>query len=132
MRCSAERGATTVQTLVGAVTATNPAAAGDTRFETFKGLDNKYYFHLKANNGEIVLQSQGYAAKSSATNGISSVRTNGANAARFEVREAKDGQSYFVLKAANGQVIGFSEMYASKSNAQTGVDAVINLLSTAK
>lgn len=129
---NAERGATTVQTIVGAVTATNPAAAGDTRFETFKGLDNKYYFHLKANNGEIVLQSQGYAAKSSATNGISSVRTNGANAARFEVREAKDGQSYFVLKAANGQVIGFSEMYASKSNAQTGVDAVINLLSTAK
>ncbi len=129
---NAQRGAEAVQAIIAVVNATSPAAAGDTRFETFKGLDNKYYFHLKANNGEIVLQSQGYSAKSSATNGIASVRTNGANTARFEVREAKDGQFYFVLKAANGQVIGFSELYASKSNAQAGVTAVYNLLATAK
>lgn len=129
---NAAKGAATVQTIIGVVAATSPAAAGDTRFETFKGLDNKYYFHLKANNGEIVLQSQAYAAKSSATNGISSVRTNGANLARFEVREAKDGQYYFVLKAANGQVIGFSELYVSKSNAEAGVQSVYSLLATAK
>lgn len=131
-KANAERGAETVQTIIAVVNAQGPAAAGDTRFETFKGLNGKYYFHLKANNGEIVLQSQGYAAKASATNGINSVRTNGANLARFEVREARDGQFYFVLKAANGQIIGFSEMYVSKSNAERGVEAVFNLLSSAK
>lgn len=131
-KSNAERGATTVQTVLKTVVATNPAAAGDTRFESFKGLDNKYYFHLKANNGQIVLQSQSYSSKSGATSGINSVRTNGANAARFEVRQAADGHSYFVLKAANGQIIGVSEMYESKSNAERGITAVFALLANAK
>lgn len=131
-KANAERGATTVQSVLKVVTATSPAAAGDTRFESFKGLDGRYYFHLKANNGQIVLQSQSYASKSGATSGINSVRSNGANAARFEVREARDGHFYFVLKAGNGQVIGVSEMYESKSNAERGVTAVIGLLADAK
>ncbi len=131
-KSNAERGALTVQGVIRVVTTTSPAAAGDTRFETFVGLNGKHYFHLKANNGEIVLQSQGYASKASATSGINSVRTNGANPARFEVREARDGSHYFVLKAGNGQLIGVSEMYVSKFNAERGVTAVIGLLADAK
>lgn len=129
---NAERGAATVQNVLKAVVATSPAAAGDTRFETFKGLDDRFYFHLKAKNGQIVLQSQGYASRSGATNGINSVRNNGANVNRFEVREARDGHYYFVLKAANGQIVGVSEMYVSKWNAERGVQAVIRLLAEAK
>ena len=60
------------------------------------------------------------------------MKTNGAIAARFQVRAAADGQSYFVLKAANGAVIGRSEMYESASNAQAGITAVTALLATAK
>lgn len=129
---NAERGATTVQTIVTNVVASEPAVAADTHFETFKGLDGKYYFHLKANNGQIVLQSQGYSAKSSATNGINSVRTNGVDANRYEVRDAADGQSYFVLKAGNGQVIGRSELYVSKSNAARGANTVMSIIGGAK
>jgi hypothetical protein len=121
-----------VQRVVGNIVSSGVAAAVDTHFETFKGLDGKYYFHLKANNGEIVLQSQGYTTKASATNGVTSVKTNGAILARFEVRAAADGQSYFVLKAANGAVIGRSEMYASNSNAQAGITAVYSLVAIAK
>ena len=129
---NATRGATTVQTIVGNIISSGVAAAVDTHFETFKGLDGKYYFHLKANNGEIVLQSQGYTTKASATTGVTSVKTNGAILARFEVRAAADGQSYFVLKAANGAVIGRSEMYVSASNASTGITAVYNLVAVSK
>ena len=128
----AERGAAAVQRVVANIVSSGAAIQGDTRFETFKGLDSKYYFHLKANNGQIVLQSQGYTTKAAATNGIASVKTNGAIAARFQVRAAADGQSYFVLKAGNGAVIGRSEMYESASNAQAGIAAVIALLATAK
>lgn len=131
-KANAERGVATVQAVLKVVTATSPAAAGDTRFETFKGLDNRYYFHLKANNGQIVLQSQSYASKSGATSGINSVRSNGANVARFEVREARDGNFYFVLKATNGQIIGLSEMYESKANAERGVQTVFGLLADVK
>jgi hypothetical protein len=129
---NAERGALAVQKVVANIVSSGAAAQGDTRFETFKGLDSKYYFHLKANNGQIVLQSQAYTTKASATNGVASVKTNGANPARFEVRAAADGQFYFVLKAANGAVIGRSELYVSQSNAQRGTEAVIRLIGESK
>lgn len=98
------------------------------RFETFKGLDGKYYFHARAANGEIVLQSQSYTSSTSAKNGVASVQTNGASSARYELREASNGQYYFVLKAANGAVIGLGETYASKSNAERGIATCVELL----
>src|SRR5438477_1907 len=92
------------------------------RFETFVGKDGKYYFHLRADNGEIVLQSQSYTRRSSAVDSTASVRANGADPAHYELRDAVDGQTYFVLKAGNGQVIGTSEAYVSRYNAQRGLD----------
>jgi uncharacterized protein len=126
------RGALAVQNVVKNIVSSGVALNGDTRFEIFKGLDSKYYFHLKANNGQIVLQSQGYTTKASATNGVASVRTNGVNRGRFEVRAAADGQSYFVLKASNGAVIGRSEMYVTATNAQNGIAVVMGLVTVSK
>lgn len=44
------------------------------KFEIFTGKNGQFYFRLKAGNGEIIAQSQGYATKSAAQNGIESVR----------------------------------------------------------
>ncbi len=44
------------------------------KFEIFVGVDGMFYFHLKAENGEIVAASQGYTTKQSAENGIDSIR----------------------------------------------------------
>lgn len=129
---NATRGATAVQKVVANIVSSGAATQGDTRFETFKGLDGKYYFHLKANNGQIVLQSQAYTTKASANNGVASVKTNGVIAARFELRAAADGQTYFVLKAANGAVIGRSELYATHANAERGVATVMTLVGSSK
>jgi uncharacterized protein YegP (UPF0339 family) len=129
---AAQRGAGTVQRVVGNIISSGAALPGQDRFETFRGLDGKYYFHLKATNGQIVLQSQGYTTKASATTGIASVKTNGVQAARYEVRAAADGQHYFVLKAANGAIIGRGELYVSKSNAERGIATVQALLATVK
>ena len=108
-----------------------PAVIG-ARFETFKGLDGKYYFHARAGNGEIVLQSQAYTTSTSAKNGVASVTTNGAILARYEVLAAADGKYFFHLKAANGAVIARGEAYDSKSNAQRGVDTCVSLLTSGK
>ena len=43
-------------------------------FEIFVGTDGQFYFHLKAENGEIVISSQGYTTKQSAENGISAIK----------------------------------------------------------
>ena len=56
------------------------------------------------------------------------MRANGRDINNFEILEAKNGQFYFNLKAANHQIIGTSEMYVSKYNAQRGAKAVAALL----
>jgi uncharacterized protein YegP (UPF0339 family) len=43
---------------------------------------------------------------------------------RYIIRRAADGQYYFVLSAANGEIIAQSERYTSKSGARAGIDAV--------
>jgi uncharacterized protein YegP (UPF0339 family) len=45
-------------------------------------------------------------------------------AGRFVLKTSKDGQTYFVLQAGNGQTILQSETYASKSSAGAGVESV--------
>jgi uncharacterized protein YegP (UPF0339 family) len=124
---NAQRAITAVSSIIKTAVVAGPIAIGAAKAETFKGLDGKYYFHVRAVNGEIVLQSQAYSTKAGATGGIASVQSNGANPARYELRASVDGRNYFVLKAANGQVIGFSEMYASRSNAQAGINTCVEL-----
>lgn len=39
------------------------------RFEVFKAIDAKWYWHLRGSNGEIMANSQGYSRKESAKKG---------------------------------------------------------------
>ena len=43
---------------------------------------------------------------------------------KFEIKIRKDGEFQFNLKAGNGQVIGASQMYASKETAKKGIASV--------
>lgn len=126
---SRNRAIMTVKTIVGQVVAQEAAAAAAAKFEIFKGLDGRYYFHAKAGNGEIVLQSQGYSTRTGASNGVSSVQLNGSNPARYVVVPAADGRYFFHLKAGNGAVIARGELYETKWNAERGVETCVALLS---
>jgi hypothetical protein len=44
--------------------------------------------------------------------------------AMFELKKAKNGQFYFNLKAANGEVVLTSEMYKEKRSAANGIASV--------
>lgn len=83
-----------------------------------------FVFHLKASNGQVILTSEPYADKRGAMNGIASARKNAGKDANFERRTAKNGKPYFVLKAANTQVVGQSELYSSKSTMANGIASV--------
>ncbi|MFT3664978.1 YegP family protein [Piscinibacter sp.] len=84
----------------------------------------QYSFVLKAGNGEVILASEQYESKASADNGIASVQKNSPLAERYESKEASDGRQYFVLKAANHQVIGTSQMYQSAASRDKGIESV--------
>jgi len=96
------------------------------KFEISLSKNDKYLFNLKAGNGQVILSSQMYESKASALNGVESVKTNGGNDARFERATSTAGQPYFTLKAANGQVIGRSEMYSSTTAMENGIQSVKN------
>jgi uncharacterized protein YegP (UPF0339 family) len=94
------------------------------KFVIKKGSNGQYYFSLKANNGQIILASEGYTSKASCQNGIDAVKTNARDDNKYDRRTSANGKYYFNLKASNGQVIGTSEMYESSSGRNNGTESV--------
>ncbi|HYQ93186.1 MAG TPA: YegP family protein [Candidatus Competibacteraceae bacterium] len=72
----------------------------------------------------MILTSEHYKTTPGALNGIDSVRNNAAEAHRFEQRDAAHGQPYFVLKAANREIIGHSKLYSSGQGLEKGIASV--------
>ncbi|MGJ8550914.1 YegP family protein [Winogradskyella wichelsiae] len=94
------------------------------KFEVYQDSKKHYRFRLKAGNGQIILASEGYTAKSGCLNGIASVKTNSQDDGQFDRKTSSNGKPYFNLKASNGQIIGTSEMYESLSGLENGIQSV--------
>jgi uncharacterized protein YegP (UPF0339 family) len=125
----AEAAALAARDAIAGYRATWDAATGR-RFALHLDNGGKHYWNLHAGNGEIVLRSQRYDSEAAALNGMFSVVDHGTAAARYQVLPANGGGYYLNLTASNGQVIGTSEVYATKSNAERARDAIIALLPT--
>lgn len=94
------------------------------RFEIKVAKNGQFYFNLKAGNGEIILSSEMYTTKAACKNGIASVQKNAPDAEKYELKQSESGKWHFNLKAANHQVIGSSQMYATESGAKNGIASV--------
>ena len=94
------------------------------KYEIKKAKDGQFFFNLKASNGQVILSSEMYKAKSGAKNGIASVQKNAAADDRYERKTSTSDKHYFVLKAKNNQVIGQSQMYKSGSAMEKGIESV--------
>lgn len=94
------------------------------KFEITTRKNGEYQFNLKASNGQVILTSEGYYSKSACLNGIESVKKNSQDDSRFMRSTSSNGKYYFNLKASNGQIIGFSEMYEAMSGRDNGIEAV--------
>ena len=94
------------------------------KFELKKNDSGRFMFNLKAGNGRVILTSQLYRTKAAALAGIESIKQHAASDANFERKASTQGEPYFVLKAANTQVIGSSEMYTSTSARENGIASV--------
>lgn len=83
-----------------------------------------YYFNLKAANDQTIQISEMYSSKSACMKGIESVRINCYNDHNYERKISAGNEHYFVLKAANGEIIGQSEMYESEAAMENGIASV--------
>ena len=81
----------------------------------------QFHWNLSANNNEIILSSETYVSKQGALSGIESCKLNSPHDGRYDRRRSVSNQYYFVLKAANGEVIGTSEMYQSEQGMTVGI-----------
>jgi uncharacterized protein len=86
--------------------------------------NGEFQFNLKADNGQVILASEGYTTRTACENGIESVRKNAPDDARYDRKKSTNSKDYFNLKASNGQVIGTSEMYESTSAMENGIASV--------
>ena len=94
------------------------------KFEIKQAKDGQYYFNLKAGNGQVILSSEMYTTLKACENGIASVKKNAGEESRYELSQSESGKYHFNLKAANHQVIGTSQMYASEDSAKAGIESV--------
>ena len=94
------------------------------KFECYKDKSGEFRFRLKAGNGETILSSEGYKAKSSCKNGIASVQKNCMDDNCFEKKTTSAGNYRFNLKSTNGQVVGTSQSYKSESGRDNGIASV--------
>lgn len=94
------------------------------KFELYTGKNGEFYFRLTASNGEAILSSEGYKTVGGAENGIESVQKNSQDDSKYEKNESSNGKFYFNLKATNGQIIGNSQLYATASGRDGGIESV--------
>lgn len=91
------------------------------RYELKRSSDGQFYWNLKAGNGETILTSERYTTKANAENGIESCRKNSPYDERYSRLTSTNDKPYFVLKAANHEPIGRSELYETTQSRERGI-----------
>ncbi len=117
------------------------------KYEIFKDAKGKFRFHLKAANGEIIAQGEGYESKEGALNGIEVVKqsinaeiedpfavkkpeepappeTLPLSAPKFQVYKDAAGKTRFRLRATNGRIIVAGEAYEQYASCLVGISSV--------
>ena len=72
----------------------------------------------------MVLRSENYKAKDSATKGINSVKKNCIEDKRYVLKESANGMFFFNVKSANGQVVATSAMYPSVEDRTQAINRI--------
>jgi uncharacterized protein YegP (UPF0339 family) len=111
--------------------AIDPAA-----YDVKEATNGEYYFNVRAANYAVIATSQMYSTKSNATRAAATVRglvrLTGAPAKtvaaprleRFETFKGENGQSYFRLRAGNGEPVLSSQGYTRMESALGGIESV--------
>lgn len=94
--------------------------------------DDQYRFELRAANGRIVLTGEKYFRRSKVKSDIASAMMNAPIDAQYERKTSRTTWNpYFVLKSADGELIGTSEEYSSNSAREKGIAYVQHVASSA-
>ncbi|MFW5738784.1 MAG: YegP family protein [Myxococcota bacterium] len=115
--------------LVAGVVQFKASVSAGAQFDLSRDLtDNQWYFVLYAADRRVLLESQPYTARTSAINGIESVRENGKLPERYRLVTNDDGTVSISLRAANHHEIAQGGPFAEAEQAQSIIDESVELL----
>ena len=100
------------------------AATSRVIFEIYQDKAGEYRFRLQGTDGRTLLRSEGYRKRRGAVNGVSAVKKNARNDARYDRQTSPTGKPSFNLKAGNHQVIGSSRMFPSAAQMDTAIKLI--------
>ncbi len=83
--------------------------------------DKGFRFILKADSGQVLVNSEVYTSKASAQNGIKSIKINSVNLGQYKISQRPDGKYFFALKAKNHQPVAHSLQYHNEAAVNEGV-----------
>ncbi|MBD3343855.1 MAG: DUF1508 domain-containing protein [Chitinivibrionales bacterium] len=86
--------------------------------------DNEYYFNLTAASGERILTSEKYESKGQTLKMISAAIRNAPVNKRYKKKVSGLNKPYFILKDAQGVIIGVSEIYSTEAARDNGIVSV--------
>ena len=95
-------------------------------FEIFQSSKNKkFYFNLKARNGQIILRSQPFETISDCKSKIIIVRKKGTDPVAFIRKKTSSRKHHFQLQSTSLQILGMSQMYTTKYGMEKGIRSVM-------
>ena len=95
------------------------------KFEIFQSEANsKYYFRLKAKNGQVVLSGNAHDTVDAAKATIAVVQERAGDAANFKTNETATGKFTFSLRSSENKPLGNSQSYKSEKSMKNGIASV--------
>lgn len=83
-----------------------------------------FQFNLRAANGQVMLTGEEHDLKADCLDSIEKVKQYAADDNRYERKTTVNGKFFFNLKAANGEVIGTSQLYNNEWTRDKGIVSV--------
>ena len=106
-------------------TATSPG-----KVTLYQSTDGQWRFRVQSGNNRNLLQSEAYTTKAAAQNGVDSVLENGVDPAMYQTNQTASGKYNLRLRAANSQIIAFTQQYATKSSATRAIGSCVRAIET--
>ncbi|MCR4726373.1 MAG: DUF1508 domain-containing protein [Clostridia bacterium] len=93
--------------------------------------NGSFYFLLKANNGQLLLESPSYTSEQGAKNGIETFK-KAVDGGIYTIDEEKNGSFRFVMRASTrSQMRYYGESYSTRQSAESSIQSVKNFAQNA-
>ncbi|MDE6584801.1 MAG: DUF1508 domain-containing protein [Anaeroplasmataceae bacterium] len=93
--------------------------------------DGEFSWDLKASNGQILCQAEGYTSKSGALSSIESFKKN-IETGTFKILKDKNGNFHYNLYTASGRLASVGESYNTKQLAESSALSVVSYFKNAE